>query len=451
MIATTPAYDAACAKKSVRPVHLVEIEGYGKVFSTQPDGPVPGAKCWIGTIGTLDQSIDDLNGSSTLQDVTLTVLDYRGLITADFPLFTFEGVRLTLKAGFPGLAEADFMTLFTGIITEVASDIDNTAYTFTAQDYNRVNQQVVYLTGDDGQPTSNDHPKTVVGNPLDILIEILETQIGYADHEIDLATITAARDQLFAGMSFEFSITSPPDAKSFIEGELLKPLGGYGFTDNLGRYTVDFFQPLEGGVTAAMTLDQTNLMTMPAMAQADLVNVISYRFDSDGDKFMSETVQQDAASIELYGAQGQQVIESQGVRSGFQGFSLAGMVARGIFARYGNKNPTVEVTAYWKFAKLMVGDFVALTHPLVPNRKTGTMGVTAQMFKVLERQLDPEAATCDLTLIDASAAAGFGTRRYAPLAEAAYAAASAADKARYLFMSNTTGTQSNGDKNGLLG
>src|SRR4051794_34471177 len=213
MIAATPAYNAANAKKAKRPIHMLEIVGYGKVFSTATDAPPAGNKAWISTFGTLTIAVDDLNGSASISDFTVTVIDYRNLITADFPLFQFEGAKATLKTGFPGLAESDFVTLFTGVVNTVASDLDNTAYTFTISDFNRVNQQVIYLTGDDGQPTSSDHPKTLLGNPLDLLIDILEHQIGYATSEIDVPTITAYRDQLFAGMNMQFSISSPPDAK----------------------------------------------------------------------------------------------------------------------------------------------------------------------------------------------------------------------------------------------
>lgn len=442
MIAATDNWTARQALNAKQLVFFVEIDGYGKVFTTAPGDP--DRKAWIKDIGQISQSVDDVNGSSSLSGVTVSIIDYRRLITADFPTFMFEGRRVTLKQGFAGLDEADFITLYTGIVDTVPNNDDGTSYDFNCVDTNRLNQQVIFLTGDDGQPTDSSHPKTVIGNPMDILVSVLSEYVGFADHEIDTDTIYAFRDSLWGGIEFQFSITSPPDAKSFIETELLKPLGGYGFTDNLGRYTVNFMQPQPGVISPVYDFNPTNLSAVPVWDEATLYNTLSYRFDDDGSKMMAETVELDAASVDRFGLQGQLVIESKGVRSGFQGFPLAAMVATSIFNRYAMKNPRLTLETSWRPIRVQIGEFVTVTHPLIPNRSTGSLGVTNQLFQVIARNPDPLKGTISFTVADASKIQAFGAARIAPNGTPAFTAASDYQKGRYLFSTGTDGKQSDG-------
>ena len=151
MITATDSYLAALAKPNLPLLYLVEIDGYGKVFTTSP---WPTRKCWIkdGGISNISQSVDPVNCSSSLSDVTISVLDYRRLITSDFPTFLFEGKKVVLQQGFEGLDLTDFITLFTGIVNTVATNDDGTSYDFDCVDYNRLNQQIIYFNGDDGIP-----------------------------------------------------------------------------------------------------------------------------------------------------------------------------------------------------------------------------------------------------------------------------------------------------------
>lgn len=451
MITATPAYLAAYNAHAKQPIYLFEVDGYGRAFSTRPTA-TPGRSPWIQKIDDHRQAVDVLNASSTLGDLSVTVIDYQRAITGDFAGTVFEGRPCTLKAGFVGLAEADYVTLFSGIVDSVPGDAANTMFTFVCKDRLRLLKQVVYLLGDDGQPCSEDHPRTILGNPIDILISVLQDEAGFAGGDIDLALLTRYRDEQFGGISFSFKITSPPDAKSFIENEILKPLGGVHFADNLGRYTARFMLPLAGTIVAVATLDASNLLKVPEPEQAELINVLSIRFDNDGSDFRSEAVELNQDSIDLYGQQGQQVIESQGMRSGFQGFSLATLLGKSVFNRYAAKNPQLDVEVHWgPPALLELGDFVYVTHALVPDRKTGTLGITNALFQVDEINRKFHSAVVGLKLADASGLKAYGALRIAPDAQVDYTSASGAQKARYIFMSNPIGKQSNGDNAGTLG
>jgi hypothetical protein len=447
MIAATTNYQAALARLNRPLVYFVEISGYGKAFSTAAGDPL-GRKAWIKDdgIGDIDQSVDPVNCSSSLSEFVITILDYERLITSDFPTFLFEGQVITLKQGFAGLLEADFVTLFTGIIDTVNSNDDGLTYDFNCTDYNRLNQQVIYLYGDDGTPISSTNPLTIIGNPMDILYAVLSAQVGFADHEIDIATIDSYRNTLWAGVEMQFSLSSAPEAKSFIENELLKPLGGYGWTDNLGRYTVGFMQPAPGVITPVFAYNENNLTAVPVWEEADLYNTVQYQFDSDtsGGGMGAETNQISEASVERFGQQGQLTIQSQGVRSGFQGYALAAMVSLGIFNRYAWKNPQLTLESMWDPALVVIGDFVTLTHSKVPNRATGALGIVNRLFQVIGKKPSPLKGTIEWTVIDASALQAYGDAQIAPNGTPAFTAATAPEKAQYLFVTNDSGKQSDG-------
>jgi hypothetical protein len=155
----------------------------------------------------LEITIDELNGSSSLGQLSFEVEDHSHLITADFPNYVFEGKKIRLRTGFPGMLRSEFVTMFTGVIDSVASTDGNLGYSFVCSDGKARLSQVIWTTGDDGVATDSDHPRTINGNPLDILLSILQTEIAMLSSEINVAKIEQYRDTIFAGCSS--SSTSP--------------------------------------------------------------------------------------------------------------------------------------------------------------------------------------------------------------------------------------------------
>ena len=327
-----------------------------------------------------------------MADLQFTVQDRGAAITADFPGFTFEGKTVQLLAGFEGMASGDFVALFTGRIDAIESTNANLEYMFTCPDVRQELTKVIYGTGDDGAATDSDHPRTLNGNPIDILLAALQVEVGLAAEDIDTAKLAFYRDSIYAGVQFEFSITSPPAAKDFIENELLKPLGAYLWSNNLGQITVNFYYPLSPAPVMDFTVD--NLTEIPEAGVADLINEVSTRFDYDvDDKPQAELVRQDDASITKFGLFGQMVIEARGLRSGLQGNLIAAHTAFLVFQRYGFKQLTfgsssgnsTPISALWSACIVEPGDIVTMTHAQVPDRLNGVMGITGHTFVVMDR------------------------------------------------------------------
>jgi len=439
MISSTANFDTAVAKLAKQNVYLLEITGAPRAFINY-DMSIGGQDPWMVSAGSLREATNDLNAQATLGDLEIIVVDSGGLVTADFP-FTFEGRACTLKHGFPSMVQGDFVTLFTGIVDRVESIKNNTAYKFVCKgNYRKVKKQI-YIVGDDATlPISSDNPRTLEDHPLNILKNVLLTQVGLLAGEVDSTVIDAYRDEVFPGVRFSFSLTASVDTKTFLESQLLKPLGGYGRLDNLGVFTVRFFFPRPGTLLSVKTLTDQNLRVLPVAAQSELKNVVVHRYDDE----KAQNVSKRAASITKFSLEGVHTIVSSGMRTNLQAASLARQVAESVFNWYSDKNFRLAVEVLWADGVLLEpGDIVKVTHDKVPDRAAGSMGVTDKLFSVLYRSWDFEKGRVRLTLLDASGVtesvgAADGIAKISPNDKLEWALEDSGDKLTYMFVADLT-------------
>ena len=420
---------------------------------------------WLVSIDDLSQTIQDLDGGADTSNLCFTVQDFEDLITGDFPGFVFEGAKVTLCTGLPGLAGVDFCQYWTGFIDSVASANSNLEYYFSCLDTLMKLTQVIYQTADDGGVTSGQNLRTVRGNPLAILLDILENQITNPDGTvgldpalIDVTTIEAYMNGPLAGLEFVFHVTQPPNAADFIKSQLMKPLGGYIFCNALGQVTVAFFYPI-AGATPAMVLGTHTWTSIPEAEQTDMVNTVEFQFDKDdadvnaSGNYDSDVVEEYAPSVQRYGIFGEHVVQADGLRSSFLGYFIATFISWMIFFRYGLKNIKFDqnaADAIWPTMLLESGDVVDVTHPKIPDRQNGVMGITNRPFQILDKKTNFTEGLLTPTMIDASYLSKFGFFEYAPNAEGDYTAVSSADQDTYMFEA-ASGAYSNGNAGNVLG
>ncbi len=448
MISAPPNFANANTQLVKQPRHVFQVSGYSRMFTF--GAPTTNQDRWIVEISSPSQKVDDLNGSSQFSDLSVGVIDKAALLTADVAANTLEGKVAILKTGFQGLANADFLTVATMRVDSIDSSHDGTAYTFNLKRDDRQLKAPIYQTGDNGKPTSNKNPKTLLGNPMDLLTSTLQTELGLAAGQINSNAINAYKNGLFAGMQMRFLLTTAPEGKHWIELELMKALGGYAFWNGAGQFTPFYFVPSQA-VPVAMTLDQDKIIGVPLGKPARLLNTAKYRFDY-GDSGQgganSELGFTDSTSKTKYGmsaSEGVHIIESQGVRSGYQGWAWARVLAHTLTQRYGYQNLTYDVKAFWPALVLEPGDYVYLTHPRVPDRSKGTIGVTNVLCEVLGRSWNFKDCTVDLKLLDVSWLALLVAYQIAADVTPAFPSASATQQQSYMFVaSQATGNYSNG-------
>lgn len=422
---------------------------------------------WLTDISPLKITVSDLDGSADLADLQFSVQDLLQLLTADLADFVLEGKQVTLLAGFAGMAVGDYLPMFTGVINAVDSDNNNLDYKFTATDLHlKKLTQKIYTVGDSGSATDSKNPKTLNGHPLDILVDAL-TQAGVPSVSIDTAKIYYYRDTIYNGLPYKFNLTSAPTAKDFIENELMKPLGMYLWPNNLGTLSINSFYPALSGndsytppvqpcmdVAVSINPLQVQQNNAPLAQEAPLINQCAFKFEDDGtgsQKFLAEEIAQWDLSVNKYGLKDAHTIESQGMRSAFQGYFMAAIISRLIFLRYGQKNLIMDPTSLdWKACVLEPGDIISLDNPFVPDRAAGVLGVTAQTFEVMDREWDFMAGIVDLKLL-AIDLSKFKQYLITPDVEGPFAFASAGDQAKYLFQSNDSDQYSTGVPANTLG
>jgi hypothetical protein len=463
MISSTANFQAALAAfTSGNIIVQVTIAGYWRVLTNYPDG-IAGHYPWIVSVDDLDLTLQDLDGGADQRTGGVTVQDNGGAITGDFPNFVFEGKQIQIQVGFVGLAQSDFCTVFTGFIDTVSSANSNTEYYIQFSDVQVQLAAVVFQTGDDGSPTSSTNIRTVSGHPLDILLGICKE----LNIPADTTKIEAYRDGPFAGTIFTFYLTQAPSAADFIKAQLMKPLGGYMWINAAGLLTVNFFYPLSGPVPVGSFAPSTWL-DIPEAGQTDMVNTVQMQFDLDdatsnsnsSGTYLSSVTEEYEPSYLLYGnLSSEKTINADGVRSAFQGFFIAGLTALLIFMRYGFKNLTFDAESsggsnpdsIWNTLLYEPGDIIAVTHPQVPNRKAGVVGISNYPFEILNKTIKFTEGKLAYTMIDATYLSNFGLYKIAPPGETTYVLDSSANKSTYMYLCGSNGEYSNGDPGHILG
>lgn len=470
MLTATPNWLAANHKYEKQIVFRILINGYYRTFSNYAAQSIDDA--WIVSIDEHDKTINDLDGGADQESFAFTIQDRvepgqtTGAITQDMAGFTFEGQLVQLYIGFTSLTNLDdYLLYWQGYVDNVASANGNTEYYFTCTDVTTKLQQAVYLTGDNGGQTSGDNIKTLTGNPLAIMLDILQNQLrdpitGQALNPalINTAKITEYMNGPFDGMEMLFHLSQPPAALDFIKNQLLKPLGGYLWVSQ-GILTVNFFYPL-GTPTAVQTITRDDWTETPTAEQTAMINTVVYQFDKDdgagssSGNYLSSNTQQYGPSVSKYGLFGEMNINADGMRAALQGYLISWLVSYLIFGRYGFKNLTFDSNAAPGIMTLWLlepGDIVAVTAPDIPNRKLGVMGITNYPFELLNKKTNFQEGLVTHTMIDATYLSQFGFAEIAPDGEPDYTSASSGDKLLYMWQSGSSGFYSNGDPGKVLG
>jgi hypothetical protein len=290
-----------------------------------------------------------------------------------------------------------------------------------------------------------------------VLVSALQ-QCGVATSDIDTAKIYYYRDTVFNGLQFTFSLDSAPTAKDFIENELMKPLGMYWRENNIGQITVSSFYPALSGNGSytppsypQITETVNQITDAPVEQIADLVDQVTFRFDQNGNGFDAETVQTWNSAVAKYGLYGPHIVESKGLRSSFQGYLIAAIVARLIFLRYGNKQIVLDpLPLLWSECVLEPGDIIAVTLPFLPDRQAGVLGITTKTFEVMDRNWKFMSGICEVKLLELNLAP-FKQFLITPNAEPSYAADTAPNQAKYMYLCDATGKYSTGAAGNTLG
>jgi hypothetical protein len=433
----------------------------------------------------VQQSIRQLEGQGSIGALELETIDGAGTMTALASGGKLEGRKVTLKVGYPGMSSCDFVTVATQEIESVSPSSDLTGYVLQCRDLTRSAKIRIFTRGDDGYSISNDHPRTLLANPMDVALMVFQNELGLGQVAdlaesawniydparwdaansrnptlirpnplLDVDQFLFYRNGIFAGYQFEFTFQQAVEAKQFLEYEIFRALGGYLVVLADGRLSPRFFYP-PVGLANLFAFDERNITLLPGVERDSLINEVTFRMDYDGSTFQTELLFVHAPSLQQFGLAGQHLIESKGMTLARGGAALAGLTATRVFRRYAGVDPVsgaprggapiLTVKSQLMTLTVEVGDFVFLSHPLLPNLQTGRRGVTNRICEVIEKQPNFGEGTMTYRLFDMGWVAAKELSRVAPQGTPAYPSASSAARSRYMFIcDDATGQYSDG-------
>src|SRR5262249_27065038 len=153
--------------------------------------------------------------------------------------------------------------------------------------------------------------------------------------------------------------------------------------------------------------DEDNMTVLPKVDRLPVINEVICRLDYDGSDYGTDLRFVQADSLGTFGRTTQWVIESKGLRSELGGQWFCQWAASRIFRRMAGREaglrggaPVVGIEAFFLTLPVWVGDYVTVSHPLMPDLLTGAIGVTDRVYEVIERSPDYKGGRMMYRLLD---------------------------------------------------
>ncbi len=451
-----------------------------------------------------NQSVQDVDGASSVGSFTVSSIDPQGALKALAAQQALIGQQAVLSMGFPGLNLGDFVALHTVQITDLGFDQNGRAQIKCGDLQRYIAGAMAFANGGPGEyltgqpetpqpngpqwlpnalPVSNNNPRWVQGNPLDIFLAVLQNELGVGQDPaltpnllessaateglatgnpfwqlyepgnastlidpnqfLDITGITALRDGMFSGDWFEFRITSPMQAKSWLEQYILQPLGLVSVVHADGQLGLKAMKnPEDQSPVFSFTRD--NVIGIPQLSRMDIINTLTVRMDVDDSgpqtearQYNNQVIYEQTSSVYQYKRIANQQVECTGLRSARGGFLRAFLLADNLFRRYAFGTPKYSVTAFLTSVIAEIGDYVSLTHSLVPDLVSGQVGIVNVLCEVIGRTPDYANGQMKFDLLDTRFMMLTTPYEVAPLADdiPSWTEATAAEREQYMFIS----------------
>jgi hypothetical protein len=358
------------------------------------------------------QTVDVMNGTSSIGELTCEVIDPAGAVLAYIGSNVLEGATCTLQVGYPGIAWTSFVTLHTYQIYKIVPSKDYTSWLFSSRDRQINGKLMVVYNPSNGMEISTANPWIIQGSAPEVILQVWLWGLGVPLSTVDLTglwELNSAAEGLFPHRPFCFVITQAFEAKQWLEEEIYKPCGLYPVVNNLGQIGAQPSRPPAAGAAPVLTFNNQNVTVLPEWDRQPILNEIVYQADQDASgEYGSYQVYVQGGSVSQYGCAGQLTVNSSGLRSSYGAQAFCEDIASRLFDRFAGAPedlkggaPLLQVEAFLMTMPVWVGDFVYLTYPLMPNPFTGTDGVTNRVYLVIDRTPDYAQGKMRFKLLDA--------------------------------------------------
>jgi len=406
VISTNAAWDAKNALMAKRPIYAFTIAGVATVFTSRDlalegvTGSLPAYKAWLNTPSGASQTIDVVNGTSSIGEMQCEVVDHgglvRGLVGGNNALI---GATVTLSVGYPGIAWTEFVTLQTYELYKVNPTPGYTSWMFVSRDRQMLAKKTIYYHPENGELLSKDNPWYLAGTPVECFLAIVLFALGLDPATVDLAALEALdspAEGLFSGVRpFLFVLTESFEAKQFIESEILKPSCMYAVVTNTGQISLRAGRAPAAGPSPEFGFTADNVVVLPTLDRMKIINEALWQFDDADGTSMQDVTYLEATSIATFGRGEQFSVQSKGLRTELGAYWFTQWTSQRLFRRFAGTPagllggaPVVDVEAMLLTMPVWVGDYVTLSHPKMPDVMTGALGVVDRVYEVIDRSPD---------------------------------------------------------------
>jgi len=420
MIQTTTAWDTANAAAAKMPIYVFAIGGQATVYSTHDltrfaITGAPAFEAWLVTPKGSSQSIDIVQCTSSIGELTCEVLDHGGAVRTLVGTNSLVGQTGTLYVGYPGTAWTDFAVLQTYVIYKINPSDGYTSFLFVCRDPQILQKTTIYLHPENGGLLSSDNPWYLCGSPIDCYLSVLLFALGLPASQVDLTRLLAMNSETeglyYAARPFQFAITESFQAKQFLETEIFKPSLIYQVILNTGQFSLRAPRPPAAGPTPVYTFTADNMTLLPKLDRQAIVNEAVWQFDygaGGGSGYGNYNTYLEATSITTFGRGAQQFsVNSRGLQTACGAFWWSEWISSRLFYRFagtptGLKGgaPIYTIRAFLMTLPVWVGDYVAVTHPQIPDVTTGALGITARIMEVIDREPNYQDGNLQFKLLD---------------------------------------------------
>lgn len=227
--------------------------------------------------------------------------------------------------------------------------------------------------------------------------------------EVDIGSFQFYKNTFLSNTenSYAFLLSGPEAGKTFIESEILLPLGAYSLTRqgkiSMGLTKPPFADQRTQILSSSNILEPQNIQVQRGINNRKFFNEIDWSFDCD--ETNTPTSQFNALntdSLDLIGISSVLPITSRGARTSLGFLNIVDEKDIFIFNRYAKGSVLIDLKTTLEMGnQIEVGDVVVLQDNgalQIPNFSTGVRDIGVQFFEVINRNLDIKSGVTALTL-----------------------------------------------------
>jgi hypothetical protein len=327
---------------------------------------------------------------------------------------------------------------------------------------------------------TGDQPTNLVvmqGGPLTIALQILTSTgtglngpydqlpacagLAIPFDQVNIGSFITQQTQWLPSLQLRFEESASTVAQDFLEGQIYQFCNAYPLVEADGRIGVHVYGPVMPQSQVALITDD-DMVGPPVWAGSVLDRYffnevdIEYDYNFRTGAFDRQAFFENTDSQQVFGRtvtwQGG-AVQSRGFRGDVTGPYQINAWANRLLQRF--SGATAPVTARVMFAQTMLtsGDIVPITSRFLPDLTTGTKGVVAHLYEVIEVLPEYKDGTMQLQLLDTGYTYGKQYCAISPSGYPVYTAATPAER-NYGFICQkvaaSIGVMSNGDPGYLI-